>query len=299
MTDHAPQLDVQAALLPDRKCLQVSGEDRMDFLQGLITNDVAGLKENGALFAGLLTPQGKLLFDFFVVNAGDVLLLDCAADIAGGLLKRLAFYKLRAKVAIEDVSARWHVSAAWGKDAMSLADTMGALAYRDPRLPNLGWRIFVGELDEKSSFKAPATAYDSMRIGLAVPEGGKDYTFGETFPHEACFDLLRGVDFKKGCYVGQEVVSRMHHRGTARTRVLAVSGESDLPSGGGDIVAEGFPVGRLGSVAGKLGIALARLDRVSEALANGQQLLAGAVPIKLSVPSWASYALSDTGMAVQ
>lgn len=299
MIDGGPELDAQAAVLPDRKCLQVSGDDRVNFLQGLATNDIIGLKENEGVFAGLLTPQGKVLFDFFVVNTGDVFLLDCAADSADGLLKRLTFYKLRAKVGIEDVSATWRVAAAWGKDALSLADTIGALSYRDPRLPDLGWRIFVGELDEQASFKASATAYHAMRISLAVPEGGKDYAFGEVFPHEACFDLLHGVDFKKGCYVGQEVVSRMHHRGTARTRVLCVSGESDLPASKVEITADGFAVGRLGSVAGTRGIALARLDRVSEALAKRQQLLAGAVPIKLSVPGWASYALGDTEMAAQ
>ncbi len=128
-----------------------------------------------------------------------------------------------------------------------------------------------------------------MRIAATVPEGGKDYKFGDTFPHEACFDQLHGVSFKKGCFVGQEVVSRMQHRGTARTRVLAVLAETPLPAGGADILADGFAVGRLGSVLGTHGIALARLDRIAEALAAGQALTAGGVPIALSVPSWATY----------
>ncbi len=129
------------------------------------------------------------------------------------------------------------------------------------------------------NFNADSTAYEAMRIAAAVPEGGKDYAYGDTFPHEACFDLLNGVSFTKGCYVGQEVVSRMQHRGTARTRVLAVSAAEPLPVGGADILADGFAVGRLGSVAGGRGIALARLDRVGEAQAKGQPLSAGGVAV--------------------
>ncbi len=142
----------------------------------------------------------------------------------------------------------------------------------------------------RTSPQVPANTR-AMRIAAAVPEGGTDYAYGDTFPHEACFDLLNGVSFKKGCFVGQEVVSRMQHRGTARTRVLAVSAAEPLPAGGADIVAEGFAVGRLGSVAGSRGIALARLDRVGEALAKGQPLSAGGVAVTLAVPAWASYSL--------
>jgi folate-binding protein YgfZ len=287
----ASSYDAHAAFLRERRCLRVSGEDRAGFLQGLITNDVLHLPEERALFAALLAPQGKILFEFFVLNTGDTFLIDCAASIAADLLKRLNFYKLRAKVAIDDVSQTWRVGAVWGKDAASLADGMGALAYPDPRLSALGWRVILGELDGNSGFNAMAADYDAMRIGLAVPEGGKDYAFGQVFPHDACFDLLHGVDFKKGCYVGQEVVSRMHHRGTARTRVLGVVGERELPAGGAEVTAEGFAVGHLGSVAGNRGIALARLDRVKEAKAKGQRLVAGDVPVELFAPSWATYTL--------
>jgi hypothetical protein len=130
-----------------------------------------------------------------------------------------------------------------------------------------------------------------MRIALAIPEGGKDYAYGDAFPHDACFDLLNGVSFKKGCFVGQEVVSRMEHRGTARTRVLAVSAGQPLPQGGADIMADGFAVGRLGSAAGSRGVALARLDRVRDALAKGQALTVGGVAIEAAAPGWASYSL--------
>ena len=130
-----------------------------------------------------------------------------------------------------------------------------------------------------------------MRVALAVPEGGKDYAYGDAFPHEACFDLLHGVSFKKGCFVGQEVVSRMQHRGTARTRVLGVSAKQPLPHGGADILVDGFSVGRLNSVAGARGIALARVDRVKDAMAKGQIFTAGGVLIELAAPGWASYSL--------
>jgi folate-binding protein YgfZ len=131
-----------------------------------------------------------------------------------------------------------------------------------------------------------------MRIAFAVPEGGKDYAYGDAFPHEACLDLLHGVSFKKGCFVGQEVVSRMQHRGTTRTRVLAVSAEQPLPQGGADIVAGGIAMGRLGSVAGQRGIALARVDRVKEALEKGQTFTASDIAVELAAPAWASYSLA-------
>ncbi len=283
-------MTMEAALLPDRSVIEVAGEDRVTFLQGLITNDVEGLTGGVACFAGLLSPQGKILFDFFSVNLGEAFLLDCSSAIAAGLLKRLTFYKLRAKVTITDVSDKLRVAAAWGEGSAEWARAVSANAYDDPRLPVLGFRLLLGPSAD-FPFSEGSSGYERMRIELAVPEAEKDYAYGDAFPHEACYDLLHGVDFRKGCYVGQEVVSRMQHRGTARTRILAVSGQQPLPEGGADILAEGFAVGRLGSVSGKRGIALARLDRVGEAMAKGQTLTAGDVLVTLSVPSWASYSL--------
>jgi tRNA-modifying protein YgfZ len=281
----------KAALLPDRAVLEVSGEDREHFLQGLVTNDIAGLKEGEARFAGLLTPQGKILFDFFIVRRGDCFLLDCPSSMAADLLKRLSLYKLRAKVTVEDVSARQRVAAAWEEGAAEWAKANASLAYPDPRLSALGFRLLFEDAGAPG-FSAQPDAYETMRVGLAVPEGGKDYAYGDAFPHEACFDLLYGVNFKKGCFVGQEVVSRTQHRGTARKRVLAVKAHEPLPEGGVDILADGVAVGRLGSVAGPSGIALARIDRVSQALAKGGIFTAGGVTMELSVPGWANYSLS-------
>jgi tRNA-modifying protein YgfZ len=286
-------MDDQSALLTDRSLIEISGNDRVRFLQGLITNDLEGLAEGQARFAGLLTPQGKILFDFFAVNQGETLLLDCASGIKAGLLQRLAFYKLRADVTIGEVAANWRVAAVWGQDAEERSKAFGQAPFLDPRLPELGYRLILRE-----THAAPSAAnfglYEKTRIGLSVPEGGKDYTYGEAFPHEACYDLLKGVDFKKGCYVGQEVVSRMQHRGTARTRILAVSARHALPEGGSEILAGGFAIGHLGSVAANRGIALARIDRTKEALMMGQELLAGDVPVTLTVPAWATYSLDAT-----
>ncbi len=283
----------EAAILTDRSLLEVAGEERASFLQGLVTNDVEGLAAGEACFAGLLSPQGKILFDFFAINAGEAILLDCPAAAAADLLKRLTFYKLRAKITLADVSAKWRIAAAWGEAAKALLKSSAGTAFQDPRLAALGFRGVVEE-GKTASFLASSGDYEGVRIAAAVPEGGKDYAYGDAFPHEACFDLLHGVNFKKGCYVGQEVVSRMQHRGAARTRVLAVSGQVPLPGGGADILAEGFAVGRLGSVAGSRGIALARVDRVSEALAKGQPLTAGGIALTVSVPSWASYSLDGS-----
>ena len=284
--------------LPDRAVIEVGGEERAGFLQGLVTNDIEGLEAGEACFAGLLTPQGKILFDFIVVNTGEAILLDCPAAVAAELLKRLGFYKLRAKVTLADGSGRWRVAAAWGEGADAALKASAGVVFPDPRLAALGFRGLV-EQGRAAGLGGDAAGYEVLRIAAAVPEGGKDYVYGDTFPHEACFDLLGGVSFKKGCYVGQEVVSRMQHRGTARTRVLAAAGAAALPAGGADVLADGFAVGRLGSVDGAKGIALARLDRVGDALAKGQALSAGGVSLTLQVPAWAGYTLQAGEGAAQ
>ena len=239
----------EAAILTRRSLLEIGGEERASFLQGLVTNDVEGLGRGEACFAALLSPQGKILFDFFAINTGETILLDCPAAAAADLLKRLTFYKLRAKITLADVSDGWRVAAAWGEGAGASSKLVPALPSKTRACPHWVFAVLLSKTRRRSSLRI-ASAYEAVRVAAAVPEGGKDYAYGDAFPHEACFDLLHGVSFKKGCYVGQEVVSRMQHRGTARTRVLAVSAEAPLPAGGADILADGFAVGRLGSVAG-------------------------------------------------
>jgi tRNA-modifying protein YgfZ len=278
-----------AALLSDRAVVRVSGPAAHGFLQGLITNDIDKAKPGGAIHAGLLTPQGKILFDFFVVPAADGFLLEIAKAKAGELAQRLGFYKLRAQVEIaEDPS--FAVAAAWGAPPR-LPD--GAIAYADPRLSALGLRILLpANADARNLGCAIATedAYHAHRIALGVPEGGRDYAFGDAFPHEAMFDRLAGVDFDKGCFIGQEVVSRMEHRGIARKRIVGVEGEGPLPPSGTEITAGGAPVGTLGSVSEHSGLALLRLDRAEEAKAAGLPLRAGEVTVDLRIPAWARLA---------
>jgi folate-binding protein YgfZ len=279
-----------AAILPDRGAVRIGGADARKFLQGLITNDMEKARDGAAIHAGLLSPQGKILFEFFVVPAGDSFLLEGPRSMDADLSKRLGFYKLRADVTVTD-EPTIQVAASWGDDIIAAVD--GAIVYRDPRLAELGCRallpagISIGTA--LGCTEMSAERYHAMRIGLGVPEGGRDFAYGDAFPHEALFDQLNGVDFAKGCYVGQEVVSRMEHRGTARKRVVPVSGDEPLPATRAEIMAGSVPIGMLGSVNVSDGLALLRLDRAGEAMAAGTPLTAGGVPIRLRRPVFARF----------
>jgi folate-binding protein YgfZ len=284
-----------AALLPDRGVVRVGGRDARKFLQGLITNNIEKAVGNDAIHAGLLNPQGKILFDFFVVSAGDGFLLDVAKGKASELAKRLGFYRLRAEVEISEETALV-VAAVWD-GAPRLPEH--AIAYADPRLAELGSRVLTpagASLADLGCAAASEAEYHAHRIHLGVPEGGRDFGFGEAFPHEALFDQLNGVDFAKGCFVGQEVVSRMEHRGTARKRIVPVEGASALPSPGTSIEAGGAPIGVLGSVSGASGLGLLRLDRAEEALAGGAALTAGGVTLALRRPPFARFSIPNAGV---
>jgi hypothetical protein len=280
--------ECKVVLLSDRAVVRVTGEAARNFLQGLITNHIDQAKPGSSIHAGLLTPQGKILVDFFVLPADAGFLLELARAKLADLIQRLTVYKLRTQVAfVEEPSLR--VAASWGS-MPRLPE--GAIAYADPRLPELGLRILLpANTDILALGCALATEdeYHARRIALSVPEGGRDYAFGDAFPHEAMFDQLNGVDFKKGCFVGQEVVSRMEHRGTARKRIVGVEGEGPLPPSGTQITAGGNPIGTLGSVAGNSGLALLRLDRAEEAKAAGSPLHAGDVTIAIRIPAWARF----------
>lgn len=275
------------AELTDRGVIRVSGDDAKKFLQDIVTNDVMKAVDGRAVHAGLLTPQGKILFDFMLLDRGDHFLLECGRDIAPDLIKRLTFYKLRAAVEIEDVSHAMKVRAAWN-GAPEPPDE--AITFPDPRLEALGVRILAPvHLDVAAACDVVTEdAYHRHRIALGVPDSSEDYPLGDTFPHEADYDQLSGVDFHKGCYVGQEVVSRMEHRGTARKRIVPVEGDADLTSGA-DITAGDASIGTLGSVAGNIGLGMVRLDRLQKALEDGRSLRAGDVEIRLKRPEWAAF----------
>jgi tRNA-modifying protein YgfZ len=273
----------KAAMLEDRGVVSVAGADAASFLQGLLTNDVEGLGPSEARYAALLTPQGKILFDMIVVRAPDAdgaaYLLDCSAAQAADLAKRLGFYKLRAKVAVANESAGRAVVAFWGGEP---APIEGGLLYPDPRDPRLGWRAIVPRPIAAALGSEHAAEYEGLRIGVVAPKGGVDFAYGDAFPHDANLDLLHGVDFDKGCYVGQEVVSRMKHRGTARRRVARVKLAGPPPMPGTPVLDRELAVGTLGSSSGREALALLRLDRVEDAAAAGRTLTAADVGVALA-----------------
>ncbi|GJM03578.1 MAG: folate-binding protein [Rhodomicrobium sp.] len=280
--------------LVDRGLIRVTGEEASPFLQSLVTNDVTKAEADKAVFAGLLTPQGKINYEFFIVPVEGGYLLETGRGCADDLVKKLKLYKMRADVRIDNLSDE--TMTFWLASAPETTEGLFA-CYRDPRYEKMGYRIAVTLEGMKafcSSFDACEIDYYHLtRLQYAVPEGGYDYAFGDTFPHEAGYDLLNGVDFSKGCYVGQEVVSRMQHRGTARRRVVLVSSLSDqaLPEAGSEIRTETSLMGPLGSSLKGQGIALVRLDRASKAMASGNVMKAGDVPVTLTVPPWANYSL--------
>jgi hypothetical protein len=272
------------ALLPDRGVVRVAGEDAHKLLQGVVTSDMDLLAAQPAIHAALLTPQGKILVDFFVVRVPGGFLLETAKDQVAGLIKRLGMYKLRAKAEIGDASADHRCFALWGDSPQSPGETA---SFRDPRLAELGLRILAEATFAASTTgrDAPGEAYHAHRIALGVPEGGKDYRFGDAFPHEANFDLLGGVSFTKGCFVGQEVVSRMQHRGTARKRIVILEAAAPLQPGA-EIAAGAATIGTVGSVAGNRALATVRLDRAAEAKAKGEPLTAGGIAVAVRLPDY-------------
>jgi tRNA-modifying protein YgfZ len=289
-------MNMRAALLPDRGVVKVAGEDVRRFLNGLLTADLAKVAPGKPRYAALLTPQGKIIADCIVAEApakdGGGFFLDCPRGRASALVDRLNFYKLRAKLLVEDISEILGVMAAWDGSG----STGCGLAYPDPRLAALGMRIMLPPhlaeqaARELSAELVDASAYEAHRIALGVPRGDADFAYGDAFPHEADLDQLAGVDFDKGCYVGQEVVSRIEHRARARTRVVPVAYDGPAPDAGTAVMAGEKVVGTMGSSAAGRALASLRIDRVEEALAQGASLHAAGVPIRLAKPSWARFA---------
>ncbi len=291
------------ALLPDRGVVRVAGPDAEKFLNGSITADLRALAKQAAVHSALLTSRGKMLFEFFVVKApmpeaclrhDGGFLLETGRDLADDLVKRFKTFMLRSKVEAENVSAAYEVAAAW---AGTLPASGKRTIYEDPRLPEMGSRVLAavppgfaadpGDVEGDAEW-VTTEAYHAHRVALGVPEAGKDYPIGDTFPHEADFDALNGVSFAKGCYVGQEVVARMKHKGTVRKRVVPVEADAPLRSGAPIMLGEA-EIGSIGSVVGARGLALIRLDRAAEASAKGQDLLADGIRISLRKPDWATF----------
>jgi len=301
---------MKAALLPDRGVVKVAGDGARSFLHGLVTADILELTPGTARFCALLTPQGKIIADFIVAEApagnGGGFFLDVQRALCSTLVAKLNIYKLRAKVIVEDLSAVLGVLAAWGGSSTTKGGTTKlGLSYSDPRLPALGLRVMLPpHLAAQAAAELGATLveagqYEAHRIALGVPQGGADFSYGDAFPHETDMDQLGGVDFSKGCYVGQEVVSRMEHRGTARTRAVPVRYDGAAPAPGAAVTAGDRQVGTMGSAAAGRALALLRLDRVAEAMARNEPLIGGGVPIHLVKPDWARFPFPGESKAAE
>lgn len=275
---------MSATRLIDRGVIRVSGEDARDFLQNIVTNEMDEVTPERAGYGALLTPQGKIICDFFIValppEDGGGFLLDAPLLQTADLMKRLKLYKLRAKVTLDDLTETSAVLAS--ADGKPLPADAG-FVYEDPRLPTLGQRAIADAAGIEELVTAEPDAYHARRIALGVPAGGRDFPYGDTFPHEALLDQLGGVSFKKGCYIGQEVVSRMQHRGTARTRVVPIVFDEGIATEtGAEATAGGKPLGTVGSGANGKALALLRLDRLADAMAAGQTPLGGGLAFHLA-----------------
>ncbi len=273
-----------ASLLDDRSVISVRGAEARQFLQGLISNDMEECAPGRAIYAALLTPQGKILFEFFVTEHEDRFLLDCAAARAPDLLKRLTFYRLRAKVDLV-LEGDLKVAALWNETPRATAEG-GIAAFADPRLPALGMRL-IGPLPLVQNAIAGAERgdYRGHLLRHGVPDSG-DLPPDTVFALDAGFEELAGVDFRKGCYVGQEVTSRMKHRSSARRRFLIAEVDGDLPPPGTKLEASGREVGSLATGADGRALALVRLDRVEEANSAGDDITAMGQKVSLQRPSW-------------
>lgn len=274
------------ALLEHRTVLRIAGEDAPAFLQGLITHDIHKAQGTTAIYAMLLTPQGKYLHDFLIVKHGDAYWLDCEKARIDDLKKRLSMYRLRSKVAIEDKSATHAVLAltpsppvgeGWGGGASSI------ITFADPRHPQLGMRAIVEKAhlaDITRDWQPRAVEeYDRARIALCIPESGIDLLPEKSFPLECNIEELHGVDFEKGCYVGQEVTTRTKRRGVVRKKLFPVTVEGPLPAPGTPIMAEGKEVGYIRSGRDGHAIALLRL----EAVESGAELRAEESGVQISL----------------
>jgi len=278
--------------LAERKLIEISGDESASFLQGLISNDVMRLREGTAVYAALLTPQGKFLHDFFLTKRSSTILIDCAAESLPDLLSRLSMYKLRSKVNIkakEDLG----VAAIWdGKPVQNSAFVM----FLDPRLAELSWRI-IGDIAAIESWcagqkipKKTMADYERMRLELGIPDGARDMTREKSLLLEFAFEDLNGVDFKKGCYVGQEVTARSKYRGQVRKFIYQVHAtHGTLPPSGTAVTLGDEPAGELRSNQNGIGLALLNVAMVEKALAGDINFQAGDAAFKATLPPWVAH----------
>ncbi len=294
-------------VLEDRGVLSVNGPDMSNFLQALISNDIDKVGPTRAIYASLLTPQGKFLHDFFVAAAlnGDGMLIDCERDRLEDLLRRLTMYKLRAQVELENVSDAYDVVAVLGEDPLSglgleaepgsAAAYAGGVVFTDPRLAAMGARAILpaGTWPDALSANGVAAAtgdeYRRLRLKHGLPDGSRDIVVEKYFPLECGFDELHAIDYDKGCYVGQELTARIHHRGKIRKRLMPVIVEGPLPEPGAAVLYGDREVGEMRTGAEDRAIALIRVEHFENAAKENAGFTAGAARITPVKPDWARF----------
>jgi|APSaa5957512535_1039671.scaffolds.fasta_scaffold59047_2 folate-binding protein YgfZ len=286
--------------LDNRQVLKITGDDARGFLQGLVSNDLERVSPRHAIYAALLTPQGKYLHDFFIAELSGAFYLDCEAARIDDLFKRLRMYKLRANVEIE-IAEELAVAVMFGDDihdALALDPTLGAamewlggVIYTDPRLSEIGTRAILPNssleiaLHDEALIPAPFEDYDQLRLALGLPDGSRDLEIDKSTLLECGFEELHGVDFQKGCYMGQELTARTKHRGLVKKRLIPVSFNGDALAAGAEITQAGKNAGEIRSTADGQGLALVRL----ESLADPAPLMVGDIPVTPNKPAWANF----------
>ncbi|MBV2142701.1 folate-binding protein YgfZ [Falsochrobactrum sp. TDYN1] len=272
--------------LSNRALVRITGEEAEKFLQAVITTNLDKLGTDELKPGALLSPQGKILFDFLVSRIENGLRFDMPASIASDFIKRMIFYRLRAKAEIAQLPESL-VSVCWQNDSTPSNDDV---IKRDSRFPQgLNVLRIYGPADGTND----ESAWVRLRAEHGIAEGEADFAYGDAFPHDVNFDQTGGVTFPKGCFVGQEVVSRMQHRGTARRRVLVARTEASLPPMGTPVKVSEREIGTLGSSAGDLGLALVRIDRVKDAIDSGTPIMADDTIITLTLPPHVRFGLSE------
>ena len=290
--------DIFHTILDNRGILKVSGEDKCEFLQGLISNDVTNISDSSAIYAAMLTPQGKFLFDFFMYQWKSSILIETEGNRLAQLKKRLNMYKLRAKIDLEDVTASWSVTAVWGSDVLtsiglsknpgSASAWQGGLIAVDPRIPSAGARAL---LPKNHDIQLPGNSvshseYDLHRLDLGLPDGGRDMILEKSILLENGFDELNGINWNKGCYIGQELTARTKYRGLIKKRLVPVKVDGVMPPVGTPILLDGKSVGELRSGRDNRALAILRIEHLQK---TGSKFTAENATVSPQKPNWAEF----------
>ncbi|AQS41928.1 MAG: Folate-binding protein YgfZ [Candidatus Tokpelaia hoelldobleri] len=286
----------QPVFLSNRTLITIDGTDAAHFLQTIITTDIDAIKTGGMYAGALLSPQGKVLFDFLIGRDEKRFLLDIAQELADGFIRRLSLYKLRSDVKIEQTNHNI-ISVFTEENSQNSGKILekddNTLIFQDKRFKKPANVLRIYQFNKHPQpFVNHKQKWDDLRIENGIAESGSDFAPADVFPHDINYDQISGLSFTKGCYIGQEVISRMQHRGTARRRVVVATGALPLPEAGTEITAAGKVLGTLGTVAGNHAIALVRIDRVANALQAGEIISANGVALTLAIPQNAHFTFS-------